>query len=158
MNIKLKTIYSMIENQWIDIADIGCDHAFLSQYNYKIKDHKKFFNIDNKQGPLNNAIKNHMLLKHDAVFILDDGLNYLKNNNIKIDCCIISGIGGISAVHILRNDYKLIHNYIFQIENHQELIDEWIINNHYHIKEIKQVNDHKYEYLIYKVTKNESNI
>lgn len=155
MNIKLKTIYSMIEPQWIKIADIGCDHAFLSQYNYKIKDHKKFFNIDNKQGPLNNAIKNHALLNHDALFILDDGLNYLKKANIEIDCCIISGIGGINAFNILKNDYALIHNYIFQIENNQELIDEWIINNHFHIKEIKEVNDHKYQYFIYKVTKNE---
>lgn len=153
MNLKLKTIFSMIEPQWINIADIGCDHAFLSQYNYKNHLNKNFYNVDNKQGPLNNAIKNHDSIINDAKFILSNGIKYFNEQKISIDCCIIAGIGGINCEKILQDDSIYIKNYIFQIENNQQLIDEWIIKNKYEIKEIRNVKVKKEDYLIFKVCK-----
>lgn len=156
MNLKLKTIYSMILSNWKIILDVGCDHAFLSQKNYLDKSNKHFINLDNKKGPLDNAIKNHEHIENDAEFILQEGKDFMQSNNRDIDCCIIAGIGGLNCLEILNVNNKYIHNYILQVDNNQDMIDEWIINNKWKIKEIKNLVVNKVNYLIYRISKNEN--
>ena len=105
------------------IADVGCDIAYLSFYNYTNHLHHFFYNIDNKEGPLKLAKQLHQKVTNDAIFICSEGLTYLKTNNINVDCCVIAGVGGYTCLKILQDDYARIKRYIFQIENNQEIID-----------------------------------
>ncbi|MBQ3621435.1 tRNA (adenine(22)-N(1))-methyltransferase TrmK [bacterium] len=105
------------------IADVGCDIAYLSFYNYTNHLHHFFYNIDNKEGPLKLAKQLHQKVANDAIFICSEGLTYLKTNNINVDCCVIAGVGGYTCLKILQDDYDGIKRYIFQIENNQEIID-----------------------------------
>lgn len=154
MNKKLKTIYSMLEANWFSIADIGCDHAFLSVRNAELNHGRKFYNVDNKEMPLATAIKNHEhVSKINAEFILANGISYFKENKIPIDCCIIAGIGGFNCIDILKQDSIYIKNYIIQVDNNQEFIDNWVIGKKYKIKQIEFVNENNIDYLIYKIEK-----
>ena len=153
MNNKLRAIANLIKPSWKVIADVGCDIAYLSYYNYTNHLQHFFYNIDNKQGPLKLARQLHQSVFNDAMFICSEGLSYLKENNIQIDCCVIAGIGGYTCLKILQDDYEGIKRYIFQIENNQEMIDDWIINHHYEITDIQYVKDRTFNYLIYLVQK-----
>lgn len=155
MNFKLKTIYSLLDKDWKIICDIGCDHALLSQYSYKIKDSRHFINVDNKNGPISMAINNHKNINNDAEFILSDGKDFLKKLSRNIDCCIIAGIGGINCLDILNSDSNYIKNYILQVDNNQEIIDSWILENNFCIKEIKNIKVKNHKYNIYKISKND---
>ena len=153
MNNKLKAIANLIKPSWKVIADVGCDIAYLSFYNYTNYLQHFFYNIDDKEGPLKLAKQLHQNVVNDAVFICSDGLTFLKANNINVDCCVIAGIGGYTCLKILQNDYAGIRRYIFQIENNQEIIDDWIICHHYQITDIKNVKVRTFNYLIYLVKK-----
>lgn len=153
MNNKLKAIANLINSQWKVIADVGCDIAYLSFYNYTNHLHHFFYNIDNKEGPLKLAKQLHQKVANDAIFICSEGLTYLKTNNINVDCCVIAGVGGYTCLKILQDDYARIKRYIFQIENNQEIIDNWIISHHYQIIDIQDVKDRTFNYLIYLVEK-----
>ncbi len=153
MNNKLKAIANLINSQWKVIADVGCDIAYLSFYNYTNHLHHFFYNIDNKEGPLKLAKQLHQKVANDAIFICSEGLTYLKTNNINVDCCVIAGVGGYTCLKILQDDYAGIKRYILQIENNQEIIDNWIISHHYQIIDIQDVKDRTFNYLIYLVEK-----
>lgn len=153
MNNKLKAITNLINSQWKVIADVGCDIAYLSFYNYTNHLHHFFYNIDNKEGPLKLAKQLHQKVANDAIFICSEGLTYLKTNNVNVDCCVIAGVGGYTCLKILQDDYAGIKRYIFQIENNQEIIDNWIISHHYQIIDIQDVKDRTFNYLIYLVEK-----
>ena len=74
------------------LADIGCDHGYLSLY--AIKKGVKFVQlVDNKIGPLNVAKKNLSKenLNAEIKYSLSSGLS---NIDINVDTVAICGMGG----------------------------------------------------------------
>lgn len=88
---RLKTILKYIDNKDI-VADIGCDHGYLIKLAIEEKNIIKGYAVDNKQGPLNSAIKNLQNYKN-VEFILSDGLQNV--NDTDINCVVIAGMGGM---------------------------------------------------------------
>ena len=88
------------------IIDIGCDHGLLGIYLVLNRNNIKIVGSDINTGPLEKA-KDNLLKYHleDKIELrLGDGLNTVSDD---IDTIIISGMGGITIVGIL----KTIDNY-----------------------------------------------
>lgn len=84
------------------LIDVGCDHGLVSLYALKIGV-EKVIASDISEGSLNKA---RTLIGDDerAKFTLSDGF---KNISEKVDCAVISGMGGLKIMEILSGiDYK----------------------------------------------------
>ena len=105
---RLETVASLVEDNR-SIIDIGCDHALLSIYISLNKNPKKVIASDNKEGPLKGAKKNIDKYKvSDKVKLkLGDGIDPIEED---IDTIIISGMGGLNIVGILKYKKDLYKN------------------------------------------------
>lgn len=97
---RLETVAQLVEKNR-SIIDIGCDHALLSIYVALNKNPKKVIASDNKKGPLDGALDNVNKYKvSDKVKVkLGDGVLPIESD---IDTIIISGMGGMNIVGILK--------------------------------------------------------
>ena len=105
---RLETVASLVlENR--SIIDIGCDHALLSIYVALNKNPKKVIASDNKKGPLLHAKENIDKYKvSDKVKVkLGDGVDPIEKD---IDTIVISGMGGMNIVGILKYKTDLFKN------------------------------------------------
>lgn len=125
------------------LVDCGTDHGKLPIYCVENDYVKTAFASDNKEGPLQNAIKNikRSGLEKRISVILADGLPFL---NSEIDVVSILGMGGRLIVTILKNANltsvkRLVliansENYLLRehLQNHQWRIvaEELIKENH----------------------------
>ena len=83
------------------VADIGCDHGYLSIYLVESKIAKHVIALDINQGPLMRAQEN-IRMKGFADRIetrLSDGLKGLKKDDV--DCLIMAGMGGRLMIQIM---------------------------------------------------------
>ncbi len=138
LNKRMKCIADMV-TPGKRVADIGCDHALISIYLADAGISDTILAMDVNEGPLRSAEKN--ILQHgvsDKVLTrLSDGFSALKEN--ETDAAIISGMGGMLIVDILKvglsklNDgYELIlspQSDIFEVRhflriNRFSIIDE----------------------------------
>ena len=108
LNKRLDCVASLVENNK-SIIDIGCDHALLSIYIALNKEPKKIIASDNKEGPLVGAKENITKYKvEDKVKIkLGDGVDPIEED---IDTIIISGMGGLNMIGILKYKTALFKN------------------------------------------------
>ena len=108
LNKRLDCVASLVENNK-SIIDIGCDHALLSIYIALNKEPKKIIASDNKEGPLVGAKENITKYKvEDKVKIkLGDGVEPIEED---IDTIIISGMGGLNMIGILKYKTALFKN------------------------------------------------
>ena len=100
INDRLKSVASLVEDN-SKVIDIGCDHALLSIYLVENKKIDRVIASDNKQGPLEGAKENVKKYKvSDKVSVkLGDGIEPLEDD---IDTIVISGMGGMNIVGILK--------------------------------------------------------
>lgn len=119
---KLKTILNLIKQDAV-IADIGCDAADLIKLGFKQNKIKKAYAIDNKTNPLNRAKENLKGYKN-VEFVLSDGLSKVNANDIT--CAVISGIGGLNCLGILKRSLNKFYK-----------IDEIIVCPHNNITEVR---------------------
>ena len=145
-SLRIKTISELIDKSMV-VADIGCDHAYLSIL-LKEKGLKSVA-IDNKETVIGIALKN--IKKHNdkdyVEVILSDGLEFLPNY---VNTLVISGMGGKNIIDILKKgDLSNIDNLIllphkdlfilrqslqeigFKIANEYLVFENWAINNGY---------------------------
>ena len=110
MNIskRLESVASLVEDNR-SIIDIGCDHALLSIYIVLNKKPIKVIASDNKEGPLEGAKDNLKKYKVEDKIILKlgDGVDPIEPD---IDTIIISGMGGLNVVGILKYKKELYKN------------------------------------------------
>lgn len=105
---RLETVASLVEDNR-SIIDIGCDHALLSIYVALNKNPKKVIASDNKKGPLVHAKENIDKYKvSDKVKVkLGDGVDPIEKD---IDTIVISGMGGMNIIGILKYKTILFNN------------------------------------------------
>lgn len=99
---KLKAICSLVEGKVV--ADVGCDHGYLSIYLALKKQNIYVYACDVRQGPLNVAKRNALKygVKEKICFILSDGL---KNVPKDADCIVVAGMGGQLILRIVLETY-----------------------------------------------------
>ena len=105
---RLNTILSLV-SQSKCVADVGCDHGFVSIELINRKIAENVIAMDIRQGPLMRAQEHIMQtrLSDKIQTRLSDGVAALKPG--EADSLIIAGMGGNLVIHILReNDFKII--------------------------------------------------
>ena len=122
---RIKLIASLINKKSI-VADIGCDHAYLlillAAQNKLIKG----YGIDNKKGPIQNAIKNISEFNFNNLIELklSDGIKELNND---VNILVLAGMGGLNIIDILSKNLNAL--------NH---IDEIILDAHNSRMEVRK--------------------
>ncbi len=126
------------------LADIGTDHALLPINAVSLGFVTSAQAIDNKQGPFVIAYSN--VLKYElnskVEVILGDGIKRIDD---KVDCVVISGMGGslISDI-ILKDDKKNIKRLILQPNNESILVRRAIVKiGFYIVDELVFSDNHK---------------
>lgn len=79
------------------VLDIGCDHGYFLKILFDKHNLKKGIAVDNKVQPLENAKRN--LKGYNCDFILSNGFEKV---NVDFEVCNISGVGGMTAIDILK--------------------------------------------------------
>lgn len=109
---RIKELVNYIEG-YKYLADIGCDHGYLIIEAFKRFNLKEAIAIDNKKGPLSQAIEN--IKNYDfnsrVIFSLSSGI---KEINDCTDVVVIAGMGGILISEILNDDLKNVKRLILQ--------------------------------------------
>lgn len=157
MNKKISTIASLIKENSI-IADIGCDHAYLSLLLFQQKKIKFAYNVDINEGPLSQGKKNLEMYgyKTESEFILNDGL---KNKFIDVDYVIIAGMGASNIINIIEQSDSKTSYYVLQANNNVFLLRKFIKEKQYEIIDelLVQESNNYYEILLVKIS-NKTNI
>ncbi len=93
------------------VADIGCDHGYVSVYLYNADIAKGCIASDVGEGPLEAAKKNiELFCAYDGVSTrLSDGIQNIAKG--EADCLLISGMGGGLIINILSSDIEKTRAY-----------------------------------------------
>lgn len=108
INERLKLVASFVEENK-NVIDVGCDHALLDIYLNINRNNIRTVASDIKEGPLEIA-KNNIKKYH-----LEDKIEVRLGNGIdtiddKIDTIVISGMGGLTIIGILKYKKYLLKN------------------------------------------------
>ena len=123
---RLEKIASFI-NEEDDVLDIGCDHALLDIYLSK-KYNKIYYASDLRESALDMARSNIKKYNSDKVILkCGNGLDVL-DDKINVNTIVISGMGYISIMHILRNirRIKKIDKLVIQSNASSEIVRKYI--------------------------------
>ena len=130
------------------VADIGCDHGYVSIYIVLNKIADKVIAMDINKGPLGKAqgnIKKYSL-SHQIETRLSDGGKELREG--EVDTVIIGGMGGALMSRILDESHKVIDSckeLILQPQSEIHLIRKAVLNMGFKIiYEEMLVEDEKY--------------
>ncbi len=93
------------------VADIGCDHGFLSIELLKRNAAKSVICADVNEGPLERAKENVKAsgLLERASFVLSNGFE--KINDGVADICVIAGMGGLLIVELINDSIEKVKKY-----------------------------------------------
>ena len=136
LNNRLLTVASLVEENK-KIIDIGCDHAFLSIYIVQNKSPLKVIASDINEGPLMHAKENIKKYKveNKIKVKLGNGIEPIEED---IDTIIISGMGGLNMVGILKyypKKYKNVNTIILSPNSDTNILRKEICKLGFYIDE-----------------------
>lgn len=137
LSYRMQTVADMATGN--AVADIGCDHGFVSIYLVEKGGFEKAIAMDLREGPLSSA-REHIAdhgLSDRIITRLSDGFEALEDN--EADCAVIAGMGGLLMTDILKrgkrhtdngislvlqpqSDYDSVRGYLQEID--YEIVDE----------------------------------
>ena len=135
------------------VADIGCDHGYLSIYLLINGIAQSVIASDVAEGPLQSAMRNaHRYgLAKKIQFCLSDGVQNIPQD---FDAMICAGMGADTMIHIfesapwLKNDrYRLI----LQCQSKRPELRQWLYNEGFRIHRETLAKDGKFVYSIMEV-------
>ena len=135
------------------VADIGCDHGYLSIYLLKNGIASSVIASDINEGPLQSAMHNARKFGvHENIsFYQSDGA---RNIPREFDTLICAGMGGDTMVHILENapwlknaQYRLV----LQCQSKTPLLRRYLSENGWRITEESVLRDGKFLYTVMEV-------
>ncbi len=147
INKRLQTISAFIKENDV-VLDVGCDHSLLGIY-LVLNKNVKVIGSDINQGPLDKAKENlkkyHLTRKIELR--LGNGLEVMSDD---INTIVISGMGGLSIINILKDikKYPNIKKLIISPNNDFPLTREEISKLGFYIKKEEMVLDSGKYYLI----------
>lgn len=151
INKRLEAVSSMIDEN-SKVIDVGCDHALLDIYLAENKKCSKLIASDNKSGPLDNARENIKKYKlgNKIKTKLGNGIETIEDD---IDTIIISGMGGLNIIGILKYTtelYKHVKKLVLSPNSDVEKVRKEIIKLGFYISDEKLVEDKNIIYPIIK--------
>ncbi len=137
------------------LADIGCDHAFLPLAYVHRYPMTFVYAMDNKQEPLNQAIKNIEEIGAGQFIIplLSEGLEKMPTDVKQLS---IAGMGGNNIVDILSaypNKLNYIECIVMQPNNNAAGLRHFLVSNGYLIAAETLVNENEIIYEVIKAVK-----
>ncbi len=143
---RMQTVAGMVEGD--AVADIGCDHAFVSIYLVQAGLAKKVIAMDVKNGPVDIA-KNNI-----ATYGMTDKIEVRLSNGFQklhvgeADCAVIAGMGGLLMIDILEKGHKHLEhgiNLVLQPQSDIPLVRKYLLDNGYAIEDEEMlIEDGKY--------------
>ena len=114
---RMEAVVNMVAPQSFVVADVGCDHAYVSIALIEKEIAKKTIAMDVRQGPLRIAEGNVKAadLEEKIELRLSDGLEKLSPG--EVDTIIIAGMGGLLVKRILEQGIEVL-----RVENPPVLI------------------------------------
>ena len=104
LSVRLQAVADMV-SKGRRVADIGCDHGYVSIYLYRQRQCERVIAMDVKKGPLERAttnIKRYGLSEYIDVR-LSDGTAALQPG--EVDTLLMSGMGGRLTIRILEEGF-----------------------------------------------------
>jgi len=132
------------------VADIGCDHGYLSIYLLKNGIAKSVIASDVAEGPLQSAMRNARKfgVQENITFHLSDGVRNIPRD---FDTLVCAGMGGDTMIHILeaapwlKNDqYRLI----LQCQSKTPMLRRYLSESGWRIYEETVLRDGKFLYTV----------
>ncbi len=153
---RLKTIVNLIGPEDI-IADVGCDHAYLSIYLAKNDLCQGIIATEVAIGPYNIALQNikDNNLEQKIKLYLTDGLNNIEEN---LNTIVIAGMGTSTIIHILNNyDLSNVTKMIIQSNSDWIELRKFLNDIGYYIETEINTYENKKDYLTFLVKKSNRN-
>lgn len=145
---RLKTISELIEKD-DTVLDIGCDHALLDIY-LSNKYSKVYYASDLRESALDMARSNIKKYSSDKVILkCGNGLEVL-DENMDINTIVISGMGYLSIMSILKNikHIESINKLVIQSNSNPEIVRKFVLKNGFFIDKEKVVLDKNIYYIV----------
>ncbi len=136
------------------VADVGCDHGYLSIHLLREGIAVKAIASDVKEQPLMSAVRNaeKYCVRDKMEFYLSDGLRNIPRD---FDCMVCAGMGGDTMVSILEaapwlqnNKYRLI----LQCQSKTPMLRKYLSDNGYSIGKESVLRDGRFLYTVMEVT------
>ncbi|MBQ8413337.1 MAG: SAM-dependent methyltransferase [Lachnospiraceae bacterium] len=143
---RMLAVVDMVEEK--SVADVGCDHAFVSMYLAGSGKTDKVIAMDVKKGPLNIARDNISSYGYDKLIETRLSYGFDKLSLGEVSCAIIAGMGGELIVDILKrgkaHTHKGIH-LVLQPQSEPWKVRQYLFDIGYEIvKETMLVDEGKY--------------
>ena len=135
------------------VADIGCDHGYLSIYLLKNGIARSCIAADIKKMPLQSAMRNaeKFGIREKIQFFLADGVQGIPRD---FDCMVCAGMGGDTMISILQAapwlqnpQYRLI----LQCQSKTPLLRQYLSDSGWHIARENLVRDGKFLYTVMEI-------
>ena len=135
------------------VADIGCDHGYLSIYLLKNGIASSAIAADINEGPLQSAVHNAAKfgVQEKINFYLSDGARNIPRD---FDCMVCAGMGADTIMSILshaswlkNSQYRLI----LQCQSKRPELRQWLYEEGYRINQETLAKDGKFVYSIMEV-------
>ena len=135
------------------VADVGCDHGYLSIYLLQNNIASQVYASDINPGPLDSAVRNAVKyeVRERIRFFLSDGVRKLPRD---FDTLICAGMGADTMISILeaapwlkKESYRLI----LQCQSRRPALREYLTNNGWQITRETLAEDGKFIYPIMEV-------
>lgn len=147
---RMEAVVSMVSPQSFAVADVGCDHAYVSIALIERGMTEKVIAMDVRQGPLEIATGNVKAanLESKIDLRLSDGLEKLTLG--EVDTVIIAGMGGLLMKRILEQGRHVLFAekppvLILQPQSDMAAVRIFLYNSAYHIvQETMLIEDGKY--------------
>ena len=128
------------------IADIGCDHGFVSIYLIESKKASWCLAMDVNKGPLERA-REHVIEKRLSTYIetrLSDGAKAIQfvtdeagNTKLEVEAALIAGMGGRLMIQILKDSldkFKCMKEFVLQPQSEISKVRQFVREIGFHIE------------------------
>lgn len=152
LSVRLQAVADMV-SRGRRVADIGCDHGYVSIYLVRKKQCEKVIAMDVNPGPLERAQSNirRFGLTDYIETRLSDGTNALKPG--EADTLLLSGVGARLTIRILEEGFARLGQFeelILQPQSEVYLLRDFLREQGYSIKDEEMVLDEGKFYQIIK--------
>ena len=149
------------------VADIGCDHGFVSIYLIESKKASRCLAMDVNRGPLERA-REHVIEKRLSTYIetrLSDGareIQFVKdeqgNERLEVQAALIAGMGGKLMIQILKDSlvkFQSMEEFVLQPQSEIAKVREFIREIGCHIERENMILEDGKFYPMMKVVRGE---
>ena len=135
------------------VADIGCDHGYLSIHLLTSGIARSCIASDVKEGPLHSALRNGRKfgVAKKMEFCLSDGVCGIPRD---FDCMVCAGMGADTMIHILESAPWLKSEHytlVLQCQSKTPLLRRYLSDEGWQIEEETALRDGRFLYTVMKV-------